>query len=127
EGRLVNEEESVQKGRVAVIGPEIKTILFSGLPAIGQDIRIDGITFQVVGIFEAKPQEGDSSVNKTVYIPASSMTYLRDTFYVDGIWFDYEGMQYEKIEQSVRELMASTHQFRPDDRRAVFVFNGMKR
>jgi putative ABC transport system permease protein len=127
DGRFFTAEENVQKARVVVVGPDAKTALFSGLPAIGQDIRLNGISFQVIGILEPKPQEGDDSVNKTVYIPAGAMSFLRDTFYVDGIWFDYEGMQYEKIEQSVRELMASTHSFRADDRRAVFVFNGMKK
>lgn len=127
EGRFYTEEEEVQKARVAVIGPDARTTLFSGLPAVGENIRVDGLTFQVIGIYEAKPQEGDDSVNKMIFIPASSMGYLRDTYYIDSIWFDYQGMQYEKIEQSVREVMASAHSFRPDDRRAVFVFNGMKR
>jgi len=127
DGRFFTQEENVQKARVVVIGPDAKTALFSGLPAIGQDIRINGISYTVVGVLEAKPQEGDDSVNKSTYIPAGAMSYLRDTFYIDGIWFDYQGMQYEKIEQSVRELLAATHNFRPDDRRAVFVFNGMKR
>ncbi len=127
EGRFFNTEEDVQKARVAVIGPDAKNLLFSGMPAIGEDIRIDGLTFKVIGIYDPKPQEGDDSVNKSVYIPASTMGYLRDTYYLDGIWFDYEGMAYEKIEQSVREVMANAHSFRPDDLRALWVFNGMKR
>ncbi len=127
EGRFFNGEEDAQKARVAIIGPDAKSALFSGQPAVGEDLRVDGLTFKIIGIYEAKPQEGDDSVNKMIFIPAGSMSYLRDTYYVDGIWFDYEGMQYEKIEQSVRDVLSTTHFFRPDDRRAIFVFNGMKR
>ena len=127
EGRFFNEEEDLQHARVAVIGPDARTTLFSGLPAVGEYIRLNGVSFQVVGVLDPKPQEGDSGVNKGIYIPANAMGDLMDTYYLGGIWFDYEGMQYEKIEQSVRSTLASSHHFLPDDRRAVFVFNGMKR
>ncbi|HZQ91167.1 MAG TPA: ABC transporter permease [Terriglobales bacterium] len=127
EGRFYNEEENAQRARVVVIGPDAKAELFRGAPALGEYIRLDGVSFQVIGVLEPKPQEGNDSVNKSIYIPAGAMGALRDTYYVDGIWFDYEGMQYEKIEQAVRASLAATHNFRPDDRRAVWVFNGMKR
>jgi putative ABC transport system permease protein len=127
EGRFYNEEDNAQRARVVVIGPDAKDMLFSGQNAIGETIRLNGISFEVIGILDAKPQEGDNSVNKQMYIPASAMGYLRDTYYVDGIWFDYEGMGYERIEQNLRDVLATAHNFRPDDRQAVWVFNGMKR
>jgi len=127
EGRFFNEEDNAQRARVVVLGPDAKDALFSGQNAIGESIRLNGITFEVIGILEPKPQEGDNSVNKAMYIPASAMGYLRDTYYVDGIWFDYEGLAYERIEQNLREVLSASHNFRPDDRQAVFVFNGMKR
>jgi putative ABC transport system permease protein len=127
QGRFFNEEDNAQRSRVVVIGPESKDLLFSGQNAIGETIRLNGISFEVIGILEPKPQEGDSSVNKGMYIPATSMGYLKDTYYVDSIWFDYQGMAYEKIEQNLREVLAAAHNFRPDDKQAVWVFNGMKR
>jgi len=127
EGRFFNEEDNAQRGRVVVIGPDAKDVLFKGQSALGETIRLNGISFEVIGILDPKPQEGDNSVNKSMYIPATAMGYLRDTYYVDGIWFDYEGMGYEKIEQNLREVLAASHNFRADDRQAVFVFNGMKR
>lgn len=127
EGRFFNEEDNAQRARVAVIGPDAKDALFSGQNAIGESIRLNGISFEVIGILEPKPQEGDNSVNKQMYIPATAMGYLRDTYYIDGIWFDYEGMAYERIEQNLREVLSASHNFRADDRQAVWVFNGMKR
>ncbi len=50
EGRLLNEEDEMSRARVAVIGSEAKSKLFSGQYALGQFIRIDGISFRVVGI-----------------------------------------------------------------------------
>ena len=38
--------------RVAVIGPEAKEKLFSGRNAVGERIRIDGSSFEVIGILQ---------------------------------------------------------------------------
>ena len=126
EGRLLNEEDRMNRARVAVIGSEAKTKLFSGQYALGGSIRVDGVSFQVVGVLNAKMQEGNDNINKIVYIPFSTMGDLKDTQYLDGIWLDYEVMDYEKVERSVRATLAGLHNFRPDDRRAVQMFNAFK-
>ncbi len=54
-GRPTAESKRIEmsRARVAVIGSEAKLKLFSGQYALGQFIRIDGISFQVVGILVA--------------------------------------------------------------------------
>ena len=126
EGRLLNEDDEMSRARVAVIGSEAKIKLFSGQYALGQFIRIDGISFQVVGVLSPHMQEGDDSVNKLIYIPFTTMSDLKDTHYLDGIWLDYEGNEFELVEHQVRGVLAQQYNFKPDDKRAVFVFNMMK-
>jgi putative ABC transport system permease protein len=125
-GRFFNEEDLAQKGRVAVLGSEAATKLFSGQYPLGQKVRIDGISFEVVGVVEPRMQEGDSNINKQVYIPFSAMGDLKDTHYLDGIWLDYETEQYDLVERGVRSTLAESHGFKPEDNRAVFVFDAMK-
>ena len=125
-GRFFNEEDLAQKGRVAVLGSEAATKLFSGQYPLGQKVRIDGISFEVVGVVEPRMQEGDSNINKQVYIPFSAMGDLKDTHYLDGIWLDYETDQYDLVERGVRSTLAESHGFKPEDNRAVFVFDAMK-
>src|SRR5437899_3892 len=67
-GRFYNDADEMQRSRVAVLGSDAKDKLFSGLPALGESVRISGISFEVVGILEAKMQEGDDNINKVVYI-----------------------------------------------------------
>ncbi len=112
--------------RVAVIGSEAKTKLFSGEYALGQSVRIDGISFTVIGVMQARMQESDDSINKMIYVPFTTMSELKDTHYLDGIWLDFEGDQFEQVERQVREVLAAQYNFKPDDKRAVFVFNMMK-
>jgi putative ABC transport system permease protein len=126
EGRFYGPEDELQRGRVAVIGSEAKTKLFSGQYALGERIRINGMSFEVIGVLAPKMQEGDDNINRAVYIPFVTMGDLKDTRYLDGIWIDYESMEYEKIEANIRTVLAGAHNFNPADRRAVFVFNAMK-
>src|SRR6202020_3421025 len=125
-GRFYNDADEMQRARVVVLGSEAKDKLFSGLPALGESVRIGGISFEVVGIFEAKMQEVDDDINKIVYIPFSTMGAMRDTRYLDGIWMDYDGLEYDKVEGNIRSVLGSFHGFNPKDPRAVFVWNTMK-
>jgi putative ABC transport system permease protein len=126
QGRFFNPEDQIQHARVTVIGSETKEKLFSGRNALGEHIRLNGISFEIVGILAAKMQAGDDNINRVVYVPFTSMSDLKDTHYLDSVWFNYETNDYERIEQSVRYIMANQHRFNPADRRALFVFNLME-
>ena len=126
-GRFFTAADDAERGRVVVLGSEAKTKLFSGRYAVGDQVRINGVSFLVAGVLEPKMQEGDDdNTNRTIYIPFNAMGDLKDTQYVDGIWFDYDGMNYEGVEHQVRSTLAAAHQFNPTDKRAVWIFNAME-
>ena len=124
-GRFYNGAEEEQRAHVAVIGSEAKTKLFSGEYAIGQEIRLNGIRFTVVGVLESKMQEGDNDNNRQIYIPFSTMSDIKDTKYLDGIWFNYTG-DYQLVEKNLRAALAAQHHFRPSDHHAIYVANLME-
>jgi putative ABC transport system permease protein len=126
QGRFFNPEDQIQHARVAVIGSESKEKLFSGRNALGEHIRLNGISFEIVGILSPKMQAGDDNINRVVYVPFTSMSDLKDIHYLDSVWFNYETNDYQRIEQSVRYLVGTQHKFNPADRRALFVFNLME-
>jgi len=125
QGRFYNMEDQIQRARVAVIGSEAKEKLFSGRNALGESIRVDGLSFEVIGVLRPKMQEGNDDINRVVYVPFSTMSNLKDTHYLDSIWFTYQTPEYEQLEQSVRTIMAVQHKFNQTDRQAVEVFNLM--
>jgi putative ABC transport system permease protein len=92
EGRLFNGLEEQQRAHVCVIGSDAKTKLFSGGYAVGESIRINGINFTIVGVLRAKMVEGENDINTSIWIPFSTMGDLKDTTYLDGIWFNYRGL-----------------------------------
>jgi len=124
-GRFFNGGEEQERVHVAVIGSEAKTKLFSGAYPIGESIRLNGIRFTVIGVMESKMQEGDSDSNRQIYIPFSTMSDIKDTKYLDGIWMNYAG-DHMQVEKNLRATLAAAHNFRPSDRRAIFVANLME-
>ncbi len=126
QGRFYNMQDEMQRARVTVIGSEAKEKLFSGRNAVGERIRIDGLSFEVVGVLSAKMQEADDDINRTIYVPFTTMSDLKDTHYLDSIWFNYETPEYERLEQSAREVLAVQHKYLQNDRRAVRIFNLME-
>jgi len=120
-GRGLSEQDELEHARVAVIGDEAKRRLFSGEPALGQSIRIAGVSFQVIGVYQHKVQGGDDNDNRMVVIPFSTMGDLYDTQYITGILMDYDGGDHQQLARVVRAVLAGHHNFRPDDRRAVFI------
>jgi putative ABC transport system permease protein len=126
-GRFYTPEDMQLRARVCVLGSESKDKLFSGRFPLGERIRINGIPYDVVGILKPRPQEGtENSINRVVYIPFPTLSDFRDTHYIDMIWLDFLGYDYEGVERSVRNTLATQHSFRPDDRRALMVFSLME-
>jgi putative ABC transport system permease protein len=126
-GRFYSAEDLQLRARVCVLGSESKEKLFSGRYALGEKIRINGIPYEVIGVLKPRPQEGtENSINRIVYIPFSTMSDFRNTYYIDMIWLDFLGYNYVGVEKSIRNTLAAQHNFRAEDKRALFVFSMME-
>jgi putative ABC transport system permease protein len=125
QGRFFNGAEDQQRAHVCVIGSESKTKLFSGGWAVGETVRLNGVIFTIIGVLHPKMQEGDDNDNnRQIYVPFNTMSDLKDTKYLGGVWFGYRGDN-ELVEKKLRETMGAAHHFRPTDKRAMFVANLM--
>ncbi len=122
EGSFITDQEDFTHSRVAVIGYDVKKKLFSGQNALGEGVRVDGISYQVIGVLKRMIQDGDDNMNAMVYVPFSAMGDLTNTYYLNAIVLEYEG-EHEKVVKAVRDSMAYHHGFDPKDKRAVFVFD----
>jgi len=121
-GTFFTDLDENSRSRVAVLGADVKKKLFSGQNALGEKVRIDGISYEVIGVLKHVIQNGDSNLNGSVYIPFSVMSDLKNTYYLNAIALEYEG-DHQKVTDAVRRSMAFHHDFDPKDKRAVFVFD----
>lgn len=78
EGRFFSWEDDHQGRRVAFIGSEVRKQLFAGRAAVGQEISINSMPYQVIGVMESKDQDSsyDGQDVKKVFIPFGAM--IRD-------------------------------------------------
>jgi putative ABC transport system permease protein len=86
-GSFISAEDNRGSTKVCVLGPTAVTDLFgTGADPIGQEVRINGITFTVVGV--TKSQGGSSFLNadEVVYIPLTTLQrYVTGNTNLDSI------------------------------------------
>jgi putative ABC transport system permease protein len=73
QGRFITEDEVNQRARVAVIGSEVAEKLFaSNESPLGENIRINGLTFEVIGVLPESGEGGFGNPDNTALVPLST-------------------------------------------------------
>jgi putative ABC transport system permease protein len=125
-GRFINKLDIINKRKICVIGERVKNEMFAAdEDPLGQYLRIQGVYFKVVGIFEStKPGRGEHE-NQIIYLP---FTTLQKTYnYGDVVgWYSItsqHNVPVSVVEEKVKTLLRQRHTIHPDDERAVGSFN----
>jgi putative ABC transport system permease protein len=122
EGRFINAEDVERRRRVAFLGVEVARNLFGNSPAVGQVIRIKGLSFEVVGVLIDKAQISSYfwPDKRSVFIPYSVTEQLFHQDYLDTIVLQTVGWEFhDKGMQQVRGVLAERHRFDARDERAL--------
>lgn len=72
QGSFFEQSDVDSMNRVAVLGQTVVTNLFPGSNPLGTTIRINGLSFTVVGVLEEKGGSGGSDQDDIIYIPLST-------------------------------------------------------
>jgi putative ABC transport system permease protein len=73
EGRFFNDFDLKRSKRVAVLAPDLANKIFDNQNPIGQKIRIQNTTFEVIGLTVAKGSAFGNNSDDTVFIPINTM------------------------------------------------------
>jgi len=76
QGRFFHEQEAASNAKVAVIGQDIKEDLFPLSNAVGQRIKINKLTFKVIGVLEKKESSLFQNYDQQILIPLSTAQKL---------------------------------------------------
>jgi putative ABC transport system permease protein len=74
-GRMLNATDLNNKSGVAVVGVDVVDNLMSGADPLGREIRVDGWTYQVIGVGKKKGKTLGQSLDNYVMIPITA--YLK--------------------------------------------------
>lgn len=126
EGRYINDIDIEEARKVAVIGDRVKAQLFKGAPALGEYLDINGISFQVVGVFVDEGSEGEREL---IYLPISTaQRTFNGANRVDMIMLTVGNATVDESKATAEQLrtrIAERHDFAPDDERAVSISNAV--
>ena len=121
-GRFIDDEDIRLHRRVAFIGTEVNRKLFGESDAIGQSIRIRGITFEVIGVMKEKAQLSNyfRSDVQCVFIPYTVASQVWYQPYSDVVvWQAVDASKGPAAERQVSELLGRLANFNPGDERAL--------
>jgi putative ABC transport system permease protein len=123
-GRFINQRDIEEKRKTAFIGKQVEKSLFKGEDPIGKYIKINGITFQVAGVYQAKNDEREE---REVYIPISTAQQLfsrnTDVHRMKITTKDISIDESKALVEKLRNKLAQRHYFDPEDNRAVYIRN----
>jgi putative ABC transport system permease protein len=73
DGAMFTSADVKKHANVIVIGPTVAENLFSGTDPVGQTLKIDGTSFTVVGVTDAKGSNGTQDQDDVVFAPLTSV------------------------------------------------------
>ncbi|WP_318344009.1 ABC transporter permease [Flagellimonas baculiformis] len=125
EGRFLNQTDIDHSKKVCVIGEETYKLLFEkGEKAIGQDIRINGVYFSVVGIYKPNNNINIDGEN-AVFIPFTTFQKAFNSGDRMG-WMAIAvepNTQVAVVERQIKDILKAKYDIHPKDERAIGSFD----
>ena len=127
-GRFVNQQDIVLKRKVAVIGQGVINEMYEKAEeVIGTYIKINGVNFMVVGVYNSKSRNnGDAeSAQKNIFMPFT--TFQQAFNYGDTVgWMALtanDNASITELKPKILDFMKSRHSIHPQDDRAIGNFD----
>jgi putative ABC transport system permease protein len=127
EGRFLNDADLAERRKVCVIGSKVVDFLFGKQDPIGEYIKIRGLSYKVVGVFE---DVGGEAELKKIYVPITTAQLVyNQPGRVHQIMFTIGDADLERsksIADTLVRFIAQRHGVSPRDRRALRVQNNVE-
>jgi putative ABC transport system permease protein len=125
-GRFLDPIDQELNRRVAFVGDELAEQLFGAGEPVGQEFRLHGSPFTVVGVMRKKNQDSAYSGRDKdkVIIPATTFRALTGREYLDNFLFTAKDpTRSEQATKEVLGILAAKHRFDPGDEEALGVWD----
>ncbi len=125
EGRWISPEDIAERRRVVFLGARLKKKLFSGMPAVGETVRIDGVRYTVIGTMDMKFSDSCyfNCDDESAFIPYPAAAEMWDAKYASVMVFEPVAPQFEAPAMvQFRTAVANRQRFSANDKRAITMF-----
>lgn len=125
-GRFINQVDINENRKVLVLSETNAKELepYDCGRLIGQQVKVDNIAFQVVGIYD----NDESEMNDVVYTPFTTLRILYNKGdRADRFMFSFHGLESEEeneaFEDAYRRTINANHQAAPEDEETIWIWN----
>ncbi len=112
-GRFFDDDDSVARNKVAVITQKLAVTLYGSTDAaVGQDLKLSGLPFTVIGTFKERVETfGMSEVQEdTILIPYTVSRYFSGTDNVKQLFFSVaDSADVPRATEKIRQVLQSRH------------------
>jgi putative ABC transport system permease protein len=130
DGRFVNARDLAEKRKIAVVGDEVRKVLFADANPVGRYVQIRGIHFLVVGeVLSHRGGDEGERVRSSVFIPFTTFQTAFNEHNRVG-WFALTARgdaSATEVERNVRATLIARHRVHPEDNEAIGSFNAAER
>lgn len=120
-GRSFNPLDLERKINVAILGSDINRKMFLDEDPIGKDIKINGLSFKIIGTLKPGSEFDFSSNNETIFIPyTTAMTTLATASINEADIYMSDSNKSEQIIEDTRLVLNRAFNYKDD---AYFIFN----
>jgi putative ABC transport system permease protein len=126
DGRSFNDIDVGERRKVAMIGQRVRDQLFlPGEPAVGSALTINGISFDVIGVFKSLSNGQQQQEEERIYLPNDTLRYAFNQVGAIGsmVFTPKEGVHARVAEEDVKKYLAQRKKVSPDDKGVFGSFN----
>jgi putative ABC transport system permease protein len=125
QGRFIDAEDVRLQRRVVFLGSEVALKLFGNEPAVGETVRLKGMSFEVIGVQREKVQLSNYGRpdRESVFIPYTTAGQLWNTEFVNVLVYQaMDPVLDARTTSQVKDVLAKRLRFNAKDERALRVF-----
>ena len=126
EGRSFDAFDEQQKRKVALIGERVRSQLFrKDETALHADLTINGISFEVIGVFKSLSRGNEQQEEERIYVPNDTLRYAFNQVGWVGnlVVLPKQGVSASVAEEDVKRFLAKRKRVNPDDKGVFGSFN----
>lgn len=102
EGRTISIIDVENQSKICILGSEIATTLFSLSDPIGEEIKVDGDKYTVVGVLEEQGTSMGNDIDNMILIPITTAKYLGEDTNINNLYIKVENE--DMLEQTINDL-----------------------
>lgn len=114
-GRVFTINDIDRRAKVAVLGSDIAVDLFADANPVGEVVKINGLSFKVVGVLKAKGTQGPFSFDDQALVPyTTAMFRLFGVKYLSELDLQIDsGADQSAVQAKLERLLRTRHKIRP--------------